>query len=387
MALSSFSPPHFWKQELSERRSAFTPAIGLCSVVSGACDSMQQRKPFLQLAVDNPVPFHDHLQTKGKITAMSIPKTCKAQVFEKAGAGLVLKDVPVNEPQAGEILIKSIACGVCHSDSAVGAGLMGDVLPRIPGHEVIGDVVAVGPGEKKQCNKGLFQMCANEAINGVSRDGGYSEYVTLRSEAAVTIPKDLDPYETAPLLCAGVTLFNSVRKMDIERGDIVAVQGLGGLGHLGLQYVRKMGYRTVALSSSDAKKDFAFKLGATDYIDGSKEDHGEALAKMGGASLIVVTAPNPKIISSLLNGLGAGGKLLILAPVGELPINSVTMILKGLSVHGWPSGHALDSEEAISFAQIQGVNCMIEKFPLDKANEALKHMEEGKVRFRGVLTF
>lgn len=200
-------------------------------------------------------------------------------------------------------------------------------------------------------------MCSNAAVNGVSKDGGYAEYCTLRSEATVTIDRSLDPAAAAPLLCAGVTLFNSIRKMGITQGDTVAIQGLGGLGHLGVQYARKMGYRTVALSSSDKKRDFATKLGANDYFDGSKQDHGEALQKIGGAALIVVTAPNPEIISPLLNGLAAGGKLLILAPVGEVKVNTVAMITKGLSVHGWPSGHALDSEEAIQFAQHHDVNC------------------------------
>lgn len=270
---------------------------------------------------------------------------------------------------------------------------------------MIGDVVAVGPGEKrwkvgdrvgggwhgghdgtcKQCNRGLFQMCDNAAVNGVFKDGGYAEYCNLRSESVVSIPTDIDPAAASPLLCAGVTLFNSVRHMGIKQGDTVAVQGLGGLGHLGVQYVRKMGFRTVAISSSDKKRDFAMKLGATDYIDTSKEDAGEALQKMGGAALIIVTAPNPKQVPSLLNGIGAEGNLCILAPVGEIPINTLPLILKGIKVRGWPSGHALDSEEAIRFAQHQDVNCMVEKFPLEKANEALEHMESGKVRFRCVL--
>lgn len=198
---------------------------------------------------------------------------------------------------------------------------------------MIGDVAAVGPGEKKwrvgdrvgggwhgghdglckQCQRGNFQTCDNELVNGVSRDGGYAEWCTLRTEAAVSIPTDLDVAAAAPLLCAGVTLFNSIRQMKIISGGLVAIQGLGGLGHLGLQYSRKMGYNTVALSSSDKKKDFATKLGAHHFVDGSKEDHGEALSKLGGADLIVVTAPNPKIISSLINGCAPGGKLLILA--------------------------------------------------------------------------
>jgi D-arabinose 1-dehydrogenase-like Zn-dependent alcohol dehydrogenase len=173
--------------------------------------------------------------------------------------------------------------------------------------------------------------------------------------------------------------------MQIVAGGVVAVQGLGGLGHLALQYSRKLGYRTVALSSGDSKRQFAKDLGATDYVDGSKEDTVEALNKLGGADLIVVTAPNPKLISPLVNALAAGGKLLMLAPVGDITVNSVTLVLKGASVHGWPSGHGLDCEEAIQFAQIQGVNVMTEEFPLEKANEALEHMESGKVRFRGVL--
>jgi D-arabinose 1-dehydrogenase-like Zn-dependent alcohol dehydrogenase len=191
--------------------------------------------------------------------------------------------------------------------------------------------------------------------------------------------------------------------MGIVPGDIVAIQGLGGLGHLAVQYARKLGYRTVALSTSADKKDFAHQLGATDYVDTSKESAAEALQKMGGASLIVVTAPNPEVMGPLVAGLGPLGKLLILArelmkglylpfgwdwqwlAVGEVPINTVPLIMKGASVHGWPSGHALDSEEAIDFAEKQGVKCMIEKFPFDKVEDAVKHMESGKVRFRCVI--
>ncbi|KAL1626474.1 hypothetical protein SLS56_006785 [Neofusicoccum ribis] len=335
----------------------------------------------------------------------SLPKTFKAAVVEEANAKLVIKDVPLEDPKHGEVLVKVKACGVCHSDEAVRTGAFGQP-PIIPGHEVIGDIVAIGPDEKKwkvgdrvggpwhgghdglckQCNRGMFQMCANEAINGVTRNGGYAEYVTLRTEAAVRIPAGLDPAESAPLLCAGVTVFNAMRNMGVIAGGTVAVQGLGGLGHLAVQYSRKMGYRTVALSRDASKKDFATKLGATDYIDGSKEDTAEALQKMGGADLIVVTAPNPTIIGQLVNGCAAGGKVVVLAPVGDITVNTIPMILKGISVHGWPSGHALDAEEAIAFAQTHGVQCMSEQFPLSKANEAMEHMLSGKVRFRAVLT-
>jgi len=228
-------------------------------------------------------------------------------------------------------------------------------------------------------------MCDNEAVNGISRNGGYAEYCVLRSEAVVRVPADVDPAEYAPLLCAGVTVFNGIRHMGITPGDTVAVQGLGGLGHLAIQYARRMGYRTVALSSSGAKRDFAAQLGATDYIDSSKEDTVEALQKLGGASLIVATAPNPNIIGALVNACGPMGKVLVLAPVGEVSVNTVPMVLKGVSVHGWPSGHALDSEEAIAFAQQQDVKCMVEKFPLEKVDDAVQHMLSGNVRFRAVL--
>ena len=229
-------------------------------------------------------------------------------------------------------------------------------------------------------------MCDSQTINGVTQDGGYAEYVTLREEAVVRVPSDLDPAETAPLLCAGVTVFNAIRKMHIEQGNVVAVQGLGGLGHLAIQYASKMGYRTVAISSSDKKKDFATKLGAHDFVDTSKEKASDALQKLGGAALIVATAPSPDSISGLVYGLGAGGKLLVLAPVGPVPFDTVALVMKGASVQGWPSGHALDSEEAIAFSKAHGVKCMIEKFPLSDAQKAFDQMTSGKVRFRSVLT-
>jgi len=304
------------------------------------------------------------------------------------------------------VLVKVLAVGVCHSDAVVQVAGFGNGFPIIPGHEAIGNVVAVPEGEKrwkigdrvggpwhgghdgtcKACQRGLFQMCSNEAINGVTRDGGYAEYVTLRSEAVVRIPKEADPAAFAPLLCAGVTVFNSLRQQKILPGEIVGVQGLGGLGHLALQYTSKMGYKTVAISSSSSKEKFARELGAHTYIDGSKVDPGEALQKMGGAACIILTAPNAELIPKLLNGLGPLGKLLILAAAGPTEINTASMIQKGLSIVAWPSGHALDSEEAVDFAMTHGVNCMIEKFSLDDANEAMKHMLSGKVRFRAVIT-
>lgn len=228
-------------------------------------------------------------------------------------------------------------------------------------------------------------MCDTETINGVMRDGGYGEYFNVRSEAAVRLDKSIDPAAYAPLLCAGVTVFNGLRQQHVVPGDLVAVSGLGGLGHLALQYANKMGYRTVAISSNADKKDFATQLGAHDYIDTSKGSAGAQLKKMGGASAILFTAPAEKLIPDLLQGLGPLGKLIILAAVGPVEINTAMMIHYGNSIVAWPSGHAQDSEEAIAFAETHGVNCMIEKFPFEKANEALEHMASGKVRFRGVL--
>lgn len=262
----------------------------------------------------------------------SLPKTYKAAIFEAANQPLTIKDIELKHPEEGQILVKVEACGVCHTDAVVGSGNYGE-LPRIPGHEMIGKVVEVGPhvtkwkegdrvggawhgghdGTCRQCNEGLFQMCDKEEINGVTRDGGYAEYCLLRAEAAVRVPADADAVKMAPLMCAGVTVFNGIRRMNVRPGEIVAIQGLGGLGHLAVQYASKMGYRTVALSRGTDKKDFALKLGASEYIDTSKENAAEALQKLGGAALIVATAPNPEHISPLVGGCKALGKLLILA--------------------------------------------------------------------------
>lgn len=232
----------------------------------------------------------------------------------------------------------------------------------------------------------MYQCCDNEAINGVTQDGGYAEYVLLREEAVVRVPKSADPAEVAPLLCAGVTVFNGMRKLQIEQGNLVAVQGVGGLGHLAVQYANKMGYKVAVLSSGDSKRDFAKQLGAHVYIDTSKEDPAKALMELGGAQMICSTAPNPKAMSPLVGGLAPGGKLLVLAPMGPVPFDTAMMVNKGASVHGWPSGHALDSEEAIAFADTHGVKCFVEKFPLKDFQKAFDSMTSGKVRFRAVLT-
>ncbi|KAI0203566.1 alcohol dehydrogenase [Astrocystis sublimbata] len=339
-------------------------------------------------------------------TASPLPKTFKAVVMTKANDPLVIKELPLKQPGPGQILVKVIACGVCHTDIGVAKGGFGDVYPRIPGHEIVGDVASVGEnvtrfsngdrvggawhgghdGTCRPCNRGQYNLCDNGAINGVSLDGGYAEYVLLREEAVVRVPKGMDAAQVAPLLCAGVTTFNAIRKQQVEQGNIVAVQGLGGLGHLAVQFASKMGYQTVAISSGGSKRDFARELGAHEYIDTSKDDPVATLQSMGGAAMIIATAPDSKSIASLLGGLQAGGKLVFVAPVGTLELETFPMLAKGLSVIGWNSGHALDSEEAILFAQVHGVKCMIEKFPLEQAVEAMEHCNSGKVRFRAVIT-
>ncbi|EIN13807.1 GroES-like protein [Punctularia strigosozonata HHB-11173 SS5] len=333
----------------------------------------------------------------------SHPQTYKAaQIKEKEGP-FELVDVQWKDPKDGEIVVKVLACGVCHSDGIVKHQIYPTGFPRIPGHEIVGDVVAVPPTEKlwkvgdrvgggwhgghcsicKRCRAGDYVTCENEAINGIFSDGGYAEYVTLRTEAVASIPRELDPAEAAPLMCAGITTFNSIRNMGAKPGDVVAVQGIGGLGHLALQYCRAMGFYTVALSSSESKKQLAQSLGAHEYVFG--ENQVEALQKLGGAKVIVCTAPNSKVIQTLVNSLSVDGELLILALADELSIPVGPLISKRLSLKGWPSGTAKDSEEAVAFAKAAGVRCHVERFPLDKVNEAYESMASGKARFRAVL--
>lgn len=269
--------------------------------------------PPLQPGISQPLPTAPRKASTSKVEAITttmssqLPKTFKAAVLNGVDKPLEIKELPMPEVKPGEILLKVEACGVCHSDHHVQHGDMGPHGIEILGHEYVGHVVAVADGEKKwkvgdrvggawhgghdgscrSCSRGEFQMCDNKTINGVMRNGGYGTYATLRSEAAVSIPKDADAAEVAPLLCAGVTVFNGIRQLNIRSGEVVAVQGLGGLGHLAIQYFRKMGFRTVALSRGSTKKDFAMKLGANDYIDTQAEDVGEALQKLGGAACIV----------------------------------------------------------------------------------------------------
>jgi D-arabinose 1-dehydrogenase-like Zn-dependent alcohol dehydrogenase len=340
------------------------------------------------------------------MSTTSLPKTFKAAIAETADSPLVIKQVPLRMPSEREILVKVLACGVCGSDTHLKAGRFGThIFPRILGHEIIGDIVATGSAvtrfhngdrvggpwhgghdaECRACARGQFQFCDTEAVNGLSRDGGFAEYVLLREEAVVSVPRNVDPVTTAPLLCAGLTVFNGLRKLGVEQGNLVAVQGVGGLGHLAVQFARRMGYRVVALSRGDSKRDFALQLGAHAHVDTSAENAAEALAAMGGAAAIVVTGPSPKAMSDLVGGLQAGGKLLVLPPIGPVEFDTGALITKGLAIHGWASGHALDAEETIGFANDQGVECIVQGFKLDDVNKAIAVVENGSVRFRAVL--
>ncbi|KAI8712160.1 alcohol dehydrogenase [Fusarium sp. LHS14.1] len=329
----------------------------------------------------------------------SLPKTYKAVVVEAAGAPLKIAERELEQPGPGQILVKVLACGVCHSDVGLQQGGFGDKLfPRVPGHEIIGDVVAVGDGVQKfsvgeraktnsaaNVSGACFRFARMQSATVCPRTGGYAEYVLLRAEAVARVPKDMDPAEVAPLLCAGVTVFNSIRKMSVEQGSLIAIQGVGGLGHLAVQYANKMGYKVAVISSSASKKDFAIKLGAHEYIDTSTTDAVKRLQELGGAGLIIATAPNPKIIGPLTAGLQSIGKLCILAPVGTIEVNSIDIITRGRSITSWPGAHALDLEDAIDFAKTHGVKCMVERFSLDDVQKATDHMISNQVRFRSVL--
>ncbi|KAH9890330.1 GroES-like protein [Xylariomycetidae sp. FL2044] len=336
---------------------------------------------------------------------MSLPKTYKQAVFSAQGKPLTIEQTPMKLPARGEVLVKVEACGVCFSDMFAQNNVMGGGFPICPGHEIIGRVAAVGEGVTTwkagdrvgagwhgghdstcgACQKGWFQMCDNQVINGETKNGGYAEYCLLRSEATVPVPEHVDAAKYAPILCAGTTLFNSIRHMNIPVGETVAIQGLGGLGHLGIQYANCMGYRVVAVSRGADKEKFARQLGAHEYIDGSQGDVGAALKALGGASLAVATAPTAEAMQPLMSGLGILGKLLILSVPGDLTISTGSMLKYGNSVQIWPCGHAQDSKEAIASTELHNVDCMVEKFPLDKAQEAYDSMLSGKARFRAVV--
>ena len=330
-----------------------------------------------------------------------------AQITSPGGAfEIVEREIP--EPAAGQVRIRVQACGVCHSDAFVKeAAYPGLTLPRVPGHEVAGVVDALGDaveGWKEgdrvgvgwhgghcfhcdACRAGDFINCQNGQVCGITYDGGYAEYMVAPAEALARIPDSLKTVEAAPLLCAGITTFNALRNSPARPGDVVAVQGLGGLGHLGVQFASKLGFHTVALSRGSDKEALARELGARDYIDTDAGDPAEALQQLGGARVVLATAPNAQAIESVLGGLGNDGQLLVVAAFQEpIRVPPLALISGRKAIQGWPSGTAKDAEDTLQFSALSGTTPMIETFPLEQANEAYERMITNQARFRVVLT-
>ena len=324
------------------------------------------------------------------------------------GGNFELVERPIPEPARNQVRIKVEACGICHSDAFVKEGHWpGLQYPRIPGHEVAGRIDAVGaevtnwkPGQRvgvgwhgghcftcEACRRGDFLLCHNGKITGFSHDGGYAEYMITPAEALAAIPDDLAAAEAAPLLCAGITVFNALRHSGARAGDLVAVQGIGGLGHLGIQYARQMGFRTFAIGRGSDKEPLARKLGAAHFVDTAIGNPAQELQKFGGASVILATAPDAKSISALVDGLANNGKLVVVgASPDPITVTPIQLIGGRKSIQGWPSGAAKDSEDTLQFSVLTGVRPMIERYPLEKANEAYQQMITGRARFRVVLT-
>jgi propanol-preferring alcohol dehydrogenase len=320
---------------------------------------------------------------------------------------LVLEERELPQPGRGQVRVRVHACGVCHSDKFVTEALWpGIELPRVPGHEVAGVVDALGDGVDQfkvgdrvgigwhgghdgtcdVCLTGRFIHCRNQQITGISFDGGYSEYLVAPAVALASMPDGMGFAEAAPLLCAGVTTFNALRNAGVRSGDLVAIQGLGGLGHLGVQYARAMGFEVAAISRGTDKEAFAGELGAHHYLDSSREGFIDELNRLGGARVILATAPHAPSISALVPGLGLEGCLLIVAaPFEPIEVGAIDLLSRDARVQGWSSGTATDSTDAMAFAARHGVKPMIERFPLTRAKDAFDEMMRGAVRFRSVI--
>ncbi|EPS95248.1 hypothetical protein FOMPIDRAFT_1025862 [Fomitopsis schrenkii] len=339
--------------------------------------------------------------------ADSHPKTYKAFAFLEKGGPLKPITLDWKDPAPGEVVVKVLACGVCASDEMVAKGFFpGQVYPRVPGHEIVGEVVATGTGEQlwkvgdrvgagwhgghcgscTRCRIGDFVTCSISGTcpTGVGRDGGYAEYATLRSEALASLPKDMDPAEVAPHLCAGVTTFNALRHVHCAPPGTVAIQGIGGLGHLAIQFARKLGFHTIALSTSTSKRDLALSLGAHEFIAGTAAEQAQALQERGGARVIICTAPDAQAMSALAGGLDYDGELVVVGASGApVSIPIAALISKRIAVRGWPYGTGTDCEHTVQFARTNDVKVLVERFPLDRAQEALDRMSSA--RFRTVI--
>jgi D-arabinose 1-dehydrogenase-like Zn-dependent alcohol dehydrogenase len=318
---------------------------------------------------------------------------------------LVERDLP--QPGRHEVRIRVQACGVCHSDTATVEGTFpGIQYPRVPGHEVIGIIDALGPdvdgwkaGERvgvgwfggacgycDNCRRGNAFACENvHEATGVTRDGGYATHLLARQSALAHMPPELDSVEAAPLLCAGVTTFNALRNSGARPGDLVAIHGVGGLGHLGIQFAARQGFRTVAVNRGRDKEELARKLGAHAYIDSGAEDPAKALQAMGGAKAIIATVTNRDAMEAIAGGLGVKGTMMVIGVVGPVTVDSVALLMKSASVRGWYSGTSSDSEDTLRFSQFTGVSSMNEIYPFEQAQAAYDRMMSGKARFRVVL--
>jgi D-arabinose 1-dehydrogenase-like Zn-dependent alcohol dehydrogenase len=334
--------------------------------------------------------------------------TMKAAQIAKPGAAFQLVEREIPEPAAGQVRIKVQACGVCHSDVLTVEGAWpGIEYPRVPGHEVAGIIDQVGAGVTawkmgqrvgigwhggqdntcRECRRGDFRNCRNLKITGISYDGGYQQYMVAPIEALVAIPESLKDVDAAPLLCAGITTYNALRHSGALPGDVVAVQGIGGLGHLGIQFANKFGYKVVAIGRGSEDAPLAKKLGASLYIDSKSTNAAEALQQLGGARVIVATAPNSKAMSELVDGLGPNGELMVIGAAFEpIEVTPVQLINGSRTIQGWAAGTPADSEDTLNFAELSGVRPMIETYPLEKAAEAYARMLSGKAQFRVVLT-
>jgi alcohol dehydrogenase/propanol-preferring alcohol dehydrogenase len=319
---------------------------------------------------------------------------------------LVEREIP--EPGADQVRIKVQACGICHSDALTKEGLYpGLTFPRVPGHEVAGIIDAVGAdvtgwtdgqrvgvgwhggycGRCEPCRRGDFFACVWGQITGITYDGGYADYMIAHHSAVALLPDDLSAIEAGPLVCAGVTTFNSLRSSGARAGDVVAILGLGGLGHLGVQFAAKMGFKTIAIARGSDKAPLAKQLGAHEYIDSKAQDVAAELVKLGGAKIVLATVTNAEAMTATLGGLAPNGKLMVLgAPHEPLQVPAFALIGGRTSVAGWYSGTSIDSQDTLSFSKLTGVRAMIETYPLEKAGEAYDRMMSGKARFRVVLT-
>ena len=319
---------------------------------------------------------------------------------------LVTKEFP--EPGPGHVRIRVNACGVCHSDSFTKEGQWpGLQFPRVPGHEIAGTVDAVGPdvplfkpGQRvglgwhgghcnycPPCRRGDFILCENQLVSGINFDGGYADYVIAPANALAFVPEGINDADAAPLLCAGITTFNALRSSGARPGDTIAILGIGGLGHLAVQYAAKSGYRTVAIARGADKGPLAQQLGAHLYIDTTTQDPARELQKIGGANIILSTITSAKALDWVIDGLAPAGKFILVgAPDGPVAINPVPLLLGRRDFAGWPSGTGMDSEDTLKFSVLTGVRSMNETYPLDKVAEAYERMESGKARFRVVLT-